>query len=79
MSKDHSSSYKNYTTSTLIQLMKDNEFGSATGRSRQLTFWVNGKPYHALKLDGWGDGLVTDVGVYLKSDEQIAKMKAKEL
>lgn len=67
--------YRKYTTTDLIELLKENEKGGATGKSREITFWVNGRAYDWLVPDGWGDGLVTDIGLYLKSDEQVAKMK----
>lgn len=67
--------YKKHTTTTLIELLKENEHGAVSGRSRELTFWVNGRPYNWVVIDGWGDGLVTDVGLYLKNDEQVAKLK----
>ena len=68
--------YRKYTTTELIKLLQDNEKGGASGRSREITFWVNGKPYDYLVPDGWGDGLVTDIGLYLKTDEQVEKLKS---
>lgn len=67
--------YRKYTTTELIKLLQDNERGAVSGRPREITFWVNGKPYDWLVPDGWGDGLVTDIGLYLKSDSQIKQLK----
>ncbi|HMS92490.1 MAG TPA: hypothetical protein PKC05_03275 [Candidatus Saccharibacteria bacterium] len=67
--------YRKYTTTELIKLLQDNERGAVSGRPREITFWVNGKPYDWLVPDAWGDGLVTDIGLYLKSDSQIKQLK----
>lgn len=54
------------TVSDLIKLLdkEKNKRGGATGKERILSISVNGEFFGYItsaKLDGWGDGLVTDV------------------
>lgn len=57
---------KNVTVRKLVDLLntEDNMTGGASGKERMLALRVNGKYYGHVtvaKLDGWGDGLITDV------------------
>lgn len=50
----------------IIKLLdkEENKYGGATGRERELKLSVNGEflgSIKSAKLDGWGDGLITDV------------------
>ncbi len=57
-------------TTQMIEFLKNYEFGGATGRPREITFWVKGKPYDLIALSSTGDGLVTDIDIELGySDE----------
>lgn len=54
------------TVNEIINLLdkKENKYGGATGKERELNLSVNGDfvgTITSAKLDGWGDGLVTDV------------------
>ena len=49
------------TVTELIQLLKPLEFGGATGKPREITFWIKNKPYNNIEVIGTGDGLVTDI------------------
>lgn len=53
------------TTTEMIAFLKQYERGGATGRSRQITFWVKNKPYSLVELLATGDGLVTDIDIKL--------------
>lgn len=57
----------------LIELLDkyENKFGGATGKPRELNLSINGDfvgTVTSAKLDGWGDGLVTDVTLELQVD-----------
>lgn len=58
-------------TSQMIEFMKEYEFGGATGRPRDITFWVNDEPYKLIELSSTGDGLVTDIHLTLHSEEKV--------
>lgn len=53
------------TVSDLIKLLdKEENKRGASGKERILSIWVNGEflgYITSAKLDGWGDGLITDV------------------
>lgn len=64
------------TVNDLIKLLdtEGNRYGSATGKPRELNISINGKfcgGIESAKLDGWGDGLVTDVTLEI----EVPKMK----
>ena len=64
---------KEVTVSDLIKLLdkEKNKRGGATGKERILSISVNGKflgYITSAKLDGWGDGLVTDVCLELETE-----------
>ena len=64
---------KEVTVSDLIKLLdkEKNKRGGATGKERILSISVNGE-FHgyitSAKLDGWGDGLVTDVCLEVETE-----------
>ena len=63
----------NVTVSDLIKLLdkEENKRGGASGKERILTIQVNGKfigYITSAKLDGWGDGLVTDVCLEVETE-----------
>lgn len=54
------------TVNDIINILdkEENKYGGATGKERKLNLSVNGDFVGTItnaKLDGWGDGLVTDV------------------
>lgn len=60
------------TVSDLITLLDkdENRRGGATGKERSLSVKVNGEfmgYITSAKLDGWGDGLITDVCLELRT------------
>lgn len=63
------------TTTELIELLKENEFGGATGRPREISFCFRdmmiGDP--DIRVFSTGDGLVTDIDLELvqEDDERI--------
>lgn len=57
---------ENVTVRQLTRLLnkEENMTGGASGKERMINLYVNGKYYGNItsaKLDGWGDGLITDV------------------
>ena len=61
------------TVSDLIKLLdkEENRRGGATGKERILSIQVNGEfigYITSAKLDGWGDGIVTDVCLELSTE-----------
>lgn len=67
MSKyDDYSEPKSMTTTEMIAFLQNFECGGASGRSREITFWVRGKPYHLISLSSTGDGLVADIDIKLE-------------
>lgn len=63
---------KNVTASDLIKLLdkQENKRG-ASGKERILFVKVNGEYFGYItsaKLDGWGDGLITDVCLELETE-----------
>ena len=63
---------KDITVKDLINLLNKKEnIYSASGKERQLGISVNGECVgyvRSINLDGWGDGLVTDVWLEIKAD-----------
>lgn len=64
-------STKYVTVVDLIKLLdkEENKRGGATGKERMLSIKVNGEflgYITSAKLDGWGDGLITDVCLELE-------------
>ena len=63
---------KDITVNDLINLLNKKEnIYSASGKERQLGISVNGECIgyvRSINLDGWGDGLVTDVWLEIKAD-----------
>ena len=63
---------KDITVKDLINLLNKKEnIYSASGKERQLGISVNGECIgyvRSINLDGWGDGLVTDVWLEIKTD-----------
>ena len=59
------------TVKELITLLVGNEYGGATGRERVINVYVDGQfyPEPEITLDGWGDGLITDITIHIKGDE----------
>lgn len=67
-----SSLEKDITVKDLIYLLnkKENIYG-ASGKERHLGISINGECIgyiRSINLDGWGDGLVTDVWLEIKAD-----------
>ena len=67
------SDMENVTVSDLIKLLdkEGNRRGGATGKERILSIQVNGEfigYITSAKLDGWGDGLVTDVCLEVETE-----------
>ena len=61
------------TVNEIINLLdkKENKYGGATGKERELKISINGEflgSIESSKLDGWGDGLVTDVTLEVEVD-----------
>lgn len=61
------------TVSDLIKLLdkEKNRRGGASGKERILSVQVNGEHIGYItsaKLDGWGDGLITDVCLELETE-----------
>lgn len=66
------------TVNEIIKLLdkEENKYGGATGKERELNLSVNGNfigTITSAKLDGWGDGLITDVTLELKTENYISK------
>nr|DAG33508.1 MAG TPA: hypothetical protein [Caudoviricetes sp.] len=62
------------TVSDLIKILdtEENRYGGATGKPRMLNLSLNGNfagGIEAVKLDGYGDGLVTDVTMEITSSK----------
>lgn len=62
------------TVSDLIKILdtKENRYGGATGKPRMLNLSLNGNfagSIESVKLDGYGDGLVTDVTMEITSSK----------
>lgn len=61
------------TVNEIIELLdkKENKYGGATGKERELKLSINGGfigTITSAKLDGWGDGLITDVTLDVEVD-----------
>ncbi len=60
------------TTTDLIKFLKEHEFGGATGRPRELNFWIEDRHGESRKITldtsnfGYGDGLVTDIDFHFQ-------------
>lgn len=64
---------KEVAVSELIKLLDkdENKRGGASGKERILSVEVNGKFFGYItsaKLDGWGDGLITDLCLELQTE-----------
>ena len=63
---------KDITVKDLINLLnKEENIYGASGKERRLGIYVNGECIgytKSIKLDGWGDGLITDVWLEIKTD-----------
>lgn len=64
---------KEVTVSDLIKLLDkdENKRGGASGKERILSIQINGEflgYITSAKLDGWGDGLVTDVCLEVETE-----------
>lgn len=75
---------KNVTVRELVDLLnaEDNMTGGVTGKERILALCVNGKYYGHVtvaKLDGWGDGLITDVCLELNVTDDGVKTEYVKL
>lgn len=62
------------TVSDLIKILdtEGNRYGGATGKPRMLNLSLNGNfagSVEAVKLDGYGDGLITDVTMEITSSK----------
>lgn len=71
--KERRSDIENVTVSDLIKLLdkEGNRRGGATGKERILSIQVNGEfigYITSAKLNGWGDGLVTDVCLEVETE-----------
>lgn len=79
------------TVSDLIKILdtEENRYGGATGKPRMLNLSLNGifaGSVESVKLDGYGDGLITDVTMEITSSkftttnaDRIRNMSDKEL
>ena len=61
------------TVNELIKLLdkEENRYGGATGKERELNLSINGDFVGTVEsaiLDGYGDGLITDVTLYVEVD-----------
>lgn len=82
---------KTVTVSDLIKILdtEGNRYGGATGRPRMLNLSLNGNfagSIESVKLDGYGDGLITDVTMEITSSKftttnanRIRKMSDEEM
>lgn len=63
---------KNITVKDLVNLLnKEENMYGASGKERQLGIYVNGECIgytKSIKLDDWGDGLITDVWLEIEAD-----------
>lgn len=63
---------KNITVKDLVKLLNQNEnMYGASGKERLLGIEVNGKHIgyvKSIKLDGYGDGLITDIWLEIEAD-----------
>lgn len=62
------------TTTELIKLLQDREFGGATGRPREISFYINDSffiPDPKIEVCGSGDGLFTTLELNLVTDKQV--------
>lgn len=62
------------TVNDLIKLLdtKENKYGGITGKPRELNLSINGNfcgAIESIKLDGYGDGLITDVTLDIEVPE----------
>lgn len=65
------------TTTELIALLQANERGGATGRSREISFYINGKNFinePKITIAGSGDGLFTTLELNLATDREFKQM-----
>ena len=69
------------TTTELIELLRNYEFGGATGRPREVMFEVNEVIYHTdgMRVSGTGDGLFTELFLELPSADVRENVRGKWL
>ena len=73
---------KEMTVLEIIDLLdkRENKYGGATGSPRVLELEINGKylgRINAAKLNGWGDGCVTDVVLEVETEYPIISNETK--
>lgn len=73
-SKKENREMKIVTVNDLIKILdtEENRYGGATGKPRMLNLSLNGNfagSVESVKLDGYGDGLVTDVTMEITSSK----------
>lgn len=59
------------TTTKLIELLRQYEFGGATGRPREISFTVDNKFISVpdISVDSTGDGLFTEISLLLQDGD----------
>lgn len=65
------------TTTELIALLKANEHGGATGRPREISFYINDTqfiPEPKISIGSTGDGLFTTIALNLDTDREFKNM-----
>ena len=58
----------------MIKLLKNNEFGGATGKSREISLYINNTlfiPEPEIKICGSGDGLFTTLELNITTDKDV--------
>lgn len=66
------------TTSQMIEFLQAYEFGGASGKPRDITFWVNGNPYNLVALQSTGDGLVTEISIRLENSDRLKRRESRK-
>ena len=62
------------TTTELIRLLTEREFGGATGRPREISLYINDRlfiPEPEIKICGSGDGLFTTLELNITTDKDV--------
>lgn len=70
------------TVNEIIKLLdkEENKYGGATGKERELYISIDGiflGSIESAKLDGFGDGLITDATLELKTENYVATEKIR--